>query len=143
MGFGAEVGYDIVVSDSLVVGPYANYDLSTIEDCAEGFCVSSGNYWAAGVHVGFALDENGMIYGKIGYGQQTIKAEGPVEITPGTIEFFDADETGSGYNFAFGYEHSFGETFYGRAELSISESSDIFGLDFQRSSLGVAMGARF
>jgi outer membrane immunogenic protein len=145
LSFGGEIGYDIAVSSNVVVGPYALYEASTVEECdVNNFCVSSGGYWAAGVHVGIVTGPKGMVYIKGGYGQQTIDAVGPIEgATPGTFINVDDSETGGGYNFAGGYEHSFSKNFYGRIELGISESYDIYTLDFQRANVGVALGARF
>ena len=142
VAFGGEIGYDFYVSDSVVIGPYANYEVSSVESCEGNFCVSSGGYWAAGIHAGFMTGGDGMIYGKLGYGQQTIDVNGPLDIN-GTIVNFDESESGGGYNAAFGYDHSFSDNFYGRVEVGISESYDIYGFDFQRANIGVALGARF
>lgn len=142
LSFGGEVGVDFAVSDTVVLGPYFNYEASTIETCDGDFCVSSGGYWAAGLHVGIITGDKGMVYVKGGYGQQTVDANGAVLVN-GSLVDIDDSESGGGYNFAGGYEHSFSGTFYGRVELGISESYDIYGLDFQRANAGVALGARF
>lgn len=143
LSFGGEIGVDFAVSDTVVVGPYAQYEVSTVETCEGDLCVSSGGYWAAGVHVGIITGDSGMFYVKGGYGQQTVDVTGPVEIAPGQVINIDDSETGGGYNFAGGYEHSFSDNIYGRVELGISESYDIYTLDFQRANIGVALGARF
>ena len=144
ISFGGEVGFDFAVSDTVVVGPYGLYEASTVEECdGNNFCVSSGGYWAVGLHVGIKTGDKGMVFVKGGYGQQTIDAVGPVEVQPGTFINVDDSETGGGYNFAGGYEHSFSRNFYGRVELGISESYDIYTLDFQRANIGVALGVRF
>ena len=144
VSFGGEIGVDFPVSSNVVVGPYALYEASSVEECdANNFCVSSGGYWAVGAHVGIVTGENGMVFIKAGYGQQTIDAVGPVEVSPGTFINVNDSETGGGYNFAGGYEHSFSSNFYGRVELGISESYDIYTLDFQRANVGVALGLRF
>ncbi len=142
IAFGGEIGYDFAVSDAVVVGPYANYEVSSIESCDGDFCVSSGGYWAVGLHAGLIAGDDGLIYAKVGYGQQTIDVVGPVNVN-GQIINFDESETGSGYNAALGYDHSFNENFYGRIEVGISESYDIYTFDFQRANIGVALGARF
>lgn len=139
---GGEIGFDVAVSDRVVVGPYANYETSTVESCDGALCVSSGGYWAAGLHAGLLVGDRGMVYAKAGYGQQTVDLVGP--FTDGGITVnFDESETGGGYNFGLGYDHSFGENFYGRLDLTVSESYDIYGFDFQRATIGVALGARF
>ena len=142
IGYGGEIGFDFPVSSNVVVGPYVTYDLSNAESCEGNFCVSSGGYWAAGLHAGLVTSEQGMVYAKLGYGSQTVDVDGPLTID-GTVVNFDESESGGGYNLAFGYDHSFSENIYGRVDLSISESYDIYGFDFQRSTIGVSLGARF
>lgn len=144
LSFGGEIGVDFPVSSNVVVGPYALYEASTVEECdVNNFCVSSGGYWAVGAHVGIVTGESGMVFIKAGYGQQTIDAVGPVLVGQDAVLNVDDSETGGGYNFAGGYEHSFSSNFYGRVELGISESYDIYTLDFQRANIGVALGLRF
>lgn len=142
IAYGGEIGFDVPVSNRVVVGPYAQINGSTVEECDGQLCVTAGGYWAAGIHAGLLVGTNGMVYAKAGYGQQTIDLTGPFNDN-GTIINFDESETGGGYNFALGYDHSFGRNFYGRIETSISESYDIYGFDFQRSTIGVSLGARF
>lgn len=151
IGAGAEVGFDFAASDNIVVGPYGVYEFSSIESCEGDLCVSTPNYWAVGLHVGLTTGAQGMIYGKLGYGQQEARIEGtlvdefgdPLIDPNGNPIFVDETETGGGYNFAIGYDHSFGETFYGRAEVGVSESYDIFTFDLQRGQIAIALGARF
>ena len=138
VAFGGEVGYDVAVSDTVVVGPFVGYDFSTAEDCDGGFCVGSNGYLTAGVHAGVATGENAQAYVKAGYSSLSVYATGTVNGVP-----IDATETGGGYEFAFGYEQGFGKNAYGRVEIGIGEAYDIFGFDFQRSHIGVAIGTRF
>ena len=146
IAFGGEIGFDVAVSDTVVVGPFASYQSSTTEYCTDNndFCVGVGGYLAAGLHVGFAMGENAQVYGKLGYAQLTIDAKGRL-FDPQANAFVNVDEseTGGGYEFAFGYEHGFGENIYARAEVSVGTSTDIYGFDFQRGSVAVAIGARF
>lgn len=144
VGFGAEIGYDFQVSSNVVVGPYATYDISSVEECDGDLCVASDGYYAVGLHVGMQTGQAGLVYGKVGYGTQTITLKGPyTDPDTGAQIDFDEEESGGGYNFAFGYEHGFSDTLYGRVELGVSESYDIFSFDFQRGYLGAAIGARF
>lgn len=143
VAFGGEVGFDFPIGENIVLGPYANYEASSVESCDGAFCVSSGGYWAAGLQLGLVTGAQGMVYGKIGYGEQTIDVLGPIDLGGGEIVNIDESEKGGGYNAAIGYDHSFSENFYGRVELGISESYDIYGFDFQRVNAGVALGARF
>lgn len=142
VAFGGEVGFDIAVSDSVVVGPYASHEISTTESCDGDFCVAAENVFAAGLHVGFATGPGGQAYLKGGYSQLTISAQGTITDETGSFAV-DNEETGGGFDFAFGYEQGFGENFYGRVEVGVGTSNDIFGFDFQRGTLGVALGTRF
>ena len=144
VGFGGEIGYDVAVGENIVVGPYFNYDISTVEACDLDLCLSSDGFWAAGLHIGFTSGESGLIYGKLGYSQQSLTLEGPF-VEPGTDIVFELDENdkGGGYNFAFGYEQGFGPNAYGRLEVSVSENYDLYDFDFQRTAIGASIGARF
>ena len=132
--FGGEAGFDIAVSDSAVVGPYAQYEISTVENCDLDVCVSAEGYFEAGLHVGFATSPEGQIYGKVGYAEQSYEITG---FGP------DVSDTGSGFAFALGYEHGFGEYFYGRIEGGYADLGDVFGINTQRRHFGVAIGSRF
>ncbi|MBX7541404.1 outer membrane protein [Qipengyuania sphaerica] len=142
-GAGVEAGFDIAVGETVVVGPYATYDFSGLETCEGGLCFAAPEYWAVGAHIGIATGDAGQIYGKLGYGQQTVTVEGSfVDPFDGPVTL-DETETKGGYNFAFGYEHGFGDTIYARGELGVSESYDIYGFDLQRGLFAIALGARF
>ena len=132
--FGGEAGFDIAVSNSVVVGPYAQYEVSTVESCEAGFCLSAGGYLEAGLHVGIATGESGQVYGKVGYADQSFDFEGPG---------LSVSENGSGFAFALGYEHGFGENFYGRIEGGYADLGEVFTINTQRRHFGVAFGARF
>ena len=142
-GVGAEVGYDVAVGDTVVVGPYFTYDFSSLETCEIDACFAAPEYWAAGLHVGITSGGSGQLYGKIGYGQQTVTLKGVIDDPDFGLITLDERETKGGYNFAFGYEHAFGETMYVRGELGVSESYDVYGFDLQRGLFAVALGARF
>ena len=143
VAYGGEIGYDIAVSDTVTVGPFVGYDISSVEECDAGFCVSSKGYFSAGLQVGFATGGNGQAYLKGGYSQMTIDAVGPLDDGMGGTINIDDSQTGGGYEFAFGYEQGFGENFYARGEVGVGTVSDIYGFDFQRTHIGVALGARF
>lgn len=134
MAFGGEAGYDFAVSDSVVVGPYAQYEFSTVESCEEGFCLSAEGYFEAGLHVGLATGANGQVYGKVGYADQSYTFEGAG---------LDVTDSGSGFAFALGYEHSFGKNFYGRVEGGYADLGKVFDINTQRRHFGVAVGTRF
>jgi outer membrane immunogenic protein len=132
--FGGEAGFDIAVSNSVVVGPYAQYEFSTVESCDGDACLSAGGYFEAGLHVGIATSANGQVYGKIGYADQSYDFDGPS---------IAASDNGSGVAFALGYEHGFGENFYARVEGGYADLGEVFTINTQRRHFGVAVGARF
>lgn len=132
--FGGEVGFDLAVSDNVVVGPYGQYEVSTVESTDGGFTVRTTDYIEAGLHVGVAIGPDGQLYGKVGYASLGFETEG-----------LGLDETtdGSGVAFALGYELGFGENLYGRIEGGYADVGEVFGLNWQRRHFGVAVGARF
>lgn len=132
--FGGEIGFDLAVSDAVVVGPYATYELSNVEQCDGTDCVRAKDNFAAGLHLGYALNEDGQLYGKVGYSRLKLEAE-----VLGT----EVSESGGGVGFAVGYEHGFGDNAYGRIEFGYADNGDIFGINFQRRHAGIAFGARF
>ena len=142
-GVGVEAGYDIPVGETVTVGPYFTYDFSDLETCEEGVCFAAPEYWAAGLQVGFATGSTGLLYGKVGYGQQTVTLEGVYDDPDFGPVTFDERESFGGYNFAFGYEHGFTDTVYARGEFGVSESYDVYGFDLQRGLFALAVGARF
>lgn len=131
---GGEAGFDIAVSRKVVVGPYGTYEISTVESCDGTDCVRAKDNLAAGLHVGVALNDNGQIYGKLGYASLTLEAD---------VLGVTAQDTGDGFQFAAGYEHGLGETAYARVEFGYADNGQIFGIDFQRRHAGVALGVRF
>ncbi len=139
--FGGEAGFDIALGDRFVVGPYGQYEVSSVESCEGTFCLRAKDWLEAGLHVGYATGPNGQVYGKIGYGRLTLETEGT------DPEFGDLDlssqQDGSGVAFSIGYEQGFGEMFYGRIEGGYADVGDIYTLNFQRSHAGVSLGARF
>ena len=143
IAFGGEVGYDIPVSRTVVIGPYAKYDVSNIEDCDGSFCASTDGYFAAGLHVGIAVSPSSQVYLKGGYSELTVNIEGPIDDGTGNTLFLDESETGNGYDFAVGYEQGLGQNAYLRAEVGAGEAKDIYGFDFQRTSISGAIGFRF
>jgi outer membrane immunogenic protein len=136
MAFGGEVGFDFAVSETVVLGPYATYEFSTVENCEAGDCVSATDNYAIGLHGGVAVGSKGLVYAKVGYASLGLEAS---IVTPA----LNASERGGGVQGAIGYEHGFGENFYGRVEFGYADNGDIFGINFQRRHAGFALGARF
>jgi len=134
VAFGGEVGFDLAVSDTVVLGPYATYEFSTVENCEAGDCVSATDNYAIGLHGGVTVGSVGLVYAKLGYASLGLEAD---------IGALEVSDRGGGVQGAIGYEHGFGRNFYGRVEIGYADNGDIFGIDFQRRHAGVALGARF
>lgn len=132
--WGGEAGFDIGVSDKVVLGPYGTYEVSSVENCDGADCVNATDNYAVGLHVGFLVGQRGMLYVKGGYASLGLEA---------IIDGVSTKERGDGVQGAIGYEHGFGRHFYGRVELGYSDNGEIFGISFQRRHAGLAVGARF
>lgn len=132
--FGAEAGFDVAVGSKVVIGPYANYEKSTVESCDGSDCLSAEHSWSVGGQIGYLVGSKGMIYGKLGYTELTLEVE--------TADVSGTD-SGGGIGGAFGYEQGFGTNLYGRIEGGYADVGDIFGIAWQRRYAGVALGVRF
>lgn len=136
--FGGEAGFDLAVNDNVVLGPYGNYEKSSVESCVDGDCVRASDSWSVGAHVGLLAGTSGMIYGKLGYTSLTLEAD---IVLDGAV--VSGSESSGGISGAIGYEHGFGSNLYGRIEGGYADVGEIYGLSWQRRYAGVALGARF
>lgn len=134
VAFGGEVGFDIAAGSSFVVGPYVTFEKSSVEASDGVDTLKVKDNLGAGLHLGYAIGSKGQIYGKVGYAKLRIEAQSGV---------LRATESGSGFQGAIGYEHGFGEQFYGRVEFGYGDNGRIGGINFQRRHAGVALGVRF
>lgn len=136
--FGAEAGFDVAVGSRVVIGPYANYEKSTVESCEGSDCVRAESSWSAGAELGYLVGSNGMFYAKLGYTELTLEADLDINGVP-----VSETDSGGGIGGAIGYEHGFGANLYGRIEGGYADVGDIFGIAWQRRHAGVALGVRF
>ena len=134
VAFGGEAGFDIAVGSSVVVGPYVTFEKSSVKATDGADTLKVKDNLGAGLHIGYAIGSKGLIYGKVGYAKLRIEARS------GNLS---ATESGSGFQGAVGYEHGFGEMFYGRVEFGYGDNGRIGGINFQRRHAGVALGMRF
>lgn len=134
VAWGGEAGFDVAVSASVVVGPYVTFEKSTVKATDGADTLKVKDNLGAGLHVGYAIGPKGQIYGKVGYAKLRIEAQSGA---------LSATDSGSGFQGAVGYEHGFGEIFYGRVEFGYGDNGRISGINFQRRHAGVAIGARF
>lgn len=134
IAYGGEAGFDLAVSNNIVVGPYVNYEISSVENCDGTDCISAQDNLAAGLHFGYALNPSGQLYGKLGYA--SLALEGNI----GNVAIADS---GDGFQFAAGYEHALNQNLYARVEFGYGDNGRIFGINFQRRHASIALGARF
>jgi outer membrane immunogenic protein len=140
VAYGAEAGYDFKVGEAVVVGPYVNYEKSSVKSC-DGFdCIKVKDNFAAGLQVGYAFSERSQVYGKIGYAKLRLTAQVGNPALPSS---FSVSDSGSGAQGAIGYEHGFGQNLYGRVEFGYGDNGEIGGINVQRRHAGVALGMRF
>lgn len=131
---GGEVGFDIAAGSSFVVGPYVTFEKSSVEATDGVDTLKIKDNLGAGLHLGYVVGTKGLFYGKVGYAKLRLEARsGAIAVT----------ESGSGFQGAVGYEHGFGDKFYGRVEFGYGDNGRIGGVNFQRRHAGVALGVRF
>lgn len=137
VSYGAEIGYDIKAGEKLRVGPYVNYELSSVKNCDSGVCGKVKGTWAAGARIGYALSERGVIYGKVGYADMKIR------VTDGN---FSETAGHGGIQAALGYEGNVGKSMYWKIEGVYSDNGELFdleGVNVQRRQLVAGLGFRF
>lgn len=134
VSYGGEVGYDIQAGHSVVVGPFASYEFSSVKNCDEGYCLKSDGTLNVGGRVGFVVGGNGLLYGKVEYSR--------LQLTASTPDDKDSTTQG-GIGGAIGYEMNFGKMAYGKAEINYADYGDFFGINLQRRHVALGVGLRF
>ena len=133
VSFGGEAGFDLRVGNSVVMGPYATYEFSSVELCDGGDCLSEDGNLGAGVRVGVVAGRT-LIYGKLGYARIRFSA------TSGGITASDSDE---GIQGAIGVNVNFGSNVYGLAEINYADYGNFGGINLQRRHVAAGVGVRF
>jgi outer membrane immunogenic protein len=153
--YGGEVGFDIQMGNSFVVGGYAGLLFGGDKVCDELFgndeiCAGSGRTFTIGGRAGVPIRKNGLIYGKLGYTNTRLKA---------TYEDFDeilesVSESGSmdGFHLGAGFELAAGTsgvyvkgeytyTMYNGANSAVDDVD--FDADAHRHQALIGVGFRF
>lgn len=124
--FGGAINYDLQ-SGNVVYGVEAELTESTGELSGFGLATETGRDLYAGGRLGFVVDPNVMVYGKVGYTNARLS-------TPG---FGGAN--GDGVRVGAGVEALFGQNFFGRVEYRYSNYEG----NAERTQGVVALGVRF
>jgi len=132
--FGGEVGFDFAVGRNVVVGPYATYEFSTVDNCDVDACVTVDENLGVGGQVGYAASANTMIYGKLGY------ANLKISVIDGTLT---ASENQSGIQGAIGADFNLSRQLYARVEANYADYGDFGIIHLQRRHVAAAIGMRF
>ena len=133
VSFGGEAGFDFRVGNSVVMGPYATYEFSSVELCDGGDCLSEDGNLGAGVRVGVVAGRT-LIYGKLGYARIRFTA------SSGT---FTGSESQGGVQGAIGVNVNFGRNVYGLAEINYGDYGSFSGINLQRRHVAAGVGFRF
>jgi outer membrane immunogenic protein len=148
-GYGAEVGYDFPISESVIIGALGNVSGST-QSYTDMLCPSGTSACLLGRpnvnanlgvnfslmgRVGFKVADSTLLYGGLGYANQNVK----YYITPvGGVTAEDSRSYG-GFRLAAGVEQAFGESFYGKVEYRYSNYKD----DVTTNQIFAGVGMRF
>lgn len=132
---GAEIGYDVKVSNTVTVGPYFTYDYASAETCdGAGNCLGSDGNWVAGARLGFNVGERAQIYVKGGYDQFRLKAA-----IPGTSDTVNLNGPGG----AIGVDFAISNSAYAGFEANYADLGSFAGINFQRRHVAAKVGMRF
>ena len=133
VSYGGEAGFDVRVGNNVVVGPYATYELSSVDICDGADCLSEDGNFGAGLRLGVVAGRT-LIYGKLGYARIRFTA------TSGGVS---ASESDGGVQGAIGVNVNFGRNFYGLAEINYADYGRFEGINLQRRHVAAGLGVRF
>lgn len=116
---GAEVGYDALISPTIIAGAYAGIEGATTKRCFSVIgndqgCLKLGRNFTAGARLGSKVGSKGMFYVKGGYSNGQLRATYHNADDP-TLDFSDHTNRG-GYHLGLGGELAVGQHGYVRAE---------------------------
>ncbi len=133
VSYGGEAGFDLRVGHSVVMGPYATYEFSSVDLCDGSDCLGEDGNLGAGLRVGVVTGRT-LIYGKLGYARIRFTA------TSGGISASDSDD---GVQGAIGVNVNFGRNLYGLAEINYADYGRFAGINLQRRHVAMGVGVRF
>lgn len=136
VSYGAELGYDLALSDKVTFGPYVNYEFSGVELCDGGTCIEEEGNLSVGGRVSVAMSPTVALYGKAGYASIKLKA------VSGGLS--GTDSKGGVYG-ALGAEFAVTKNVYVNVEAAYADYGDFYGTGFylQRRHVAAGVGFRF
>jgi outer membrane immunogenic protein len=117
---GAEVGYDALLSPTIIAGAYAGIEGATTKDCSEvigndSACLKLGRNFTVGARLGARLSPIAMLYVKGGYSNGQLRATYDNSDDP-TLNFSEHVNRG-GFHVGAGAQVAVGHAGYIRAEF--------------------------
>jgi outer membrane immunogenic protein len=124
--YGVGAGYDLQLGN-LVLGAEGEVSDSTDRECLDSafapgdrFCSSSGRNLYVGGRIGFTVAPRTLLYGKIGYTNQRVKADYTAG-TPAALESFTASGKLDGIRLGAGLEQKLGGKAFVKGEYRYSD----------------------
>lgn len=145
--YGAELGYDFPVSETVILGVLGSIGGTTVSLDPQAFGTTILGYdvnanvgfnWNLAARAGFKVGENTLLYGTAGYASTNIKYY-VTEYSGLAVVEYENSRTYGGFLFAAGIEQAFGEQFYGKAEYRYSNYSS----GVSRNDIVFGAGMRF
>lgn len=125
VAYGVEIGYDMQIGDSFVVGAYGGVDLSDSNICTglvedDLTCAELGRTFTAGVRAGVPIGSNSLIYAKGGYSNGKLDLTYDPDITDNNdeepVEIAAFSEKRDGYHLGAGAEVGITSSIYAKLE---------------------------
>jgi outer membrane immunogenic protein len=141
--YGAEVGYDFPVSDTIILGVLASVDGTTVKLNAEHPTISAvsanvGVQWDIAARAGFKVADSTLLYASAGYANTQVKYY-YTDILPPLSADLEVSRRYGGFLLAAGVEQAFGEKFYGKLEYRYSN----YQAGVTRNQIVAGAGIRF
>ena len=131
---GGEVGFDLKAGKSVVVGPYAVYEFSSVKLCDGPDCLKENGNLGVGGRIGVAVSDKALIYAKAGYARISFSAN---------TAFGTGSTSKDGVQGAIGVDYTFGKNVYGLLEFNYADYGKFFGVNLQRRHVAAGVGVRF
>jgi outer membrane immunogenic protein len=141
--YGAEVGYDFPVSDTIIIGALVSVDGTTVKLDATHPGISAvaanvGVQWDIAARAGFKVADSTLLYASLGYANTMVRYYYS-DILPPLSPDLEQSRRYGGFLAAAGIEQAFGEKFYGKLEYRYSNYQD----GVTRNQIVAGAGIRF